>query len=216
MPVSQPNDICNFCCSGECAADRSCCASTGWSCDQTHECCGTDFCDASGSCEACYITVPGSSNAACSANNQCCSGHCQQTLCCQGVNGGATTPDPGSAAPLACGSRYCCGGLSCCNDGDPPRCTLPNGATCTSNLDCCSIGGSGGCHNGLCCEPAGLTAYCAGNSDCCAPATCSATNGNGKKYCCLPKGSTCTDIGCYGCCTPPSTIPPTGSTGTCQ
>jgi hypothetical protein len=111
-----PLQSCNECCSGMCAADKTCCALDSWSCDATHECCGTDFCNASGACQACLSAGPGS----CVADNQCCDGHCQGGVCCAGVYGSKVVPPPMGAPPIVCGNDYCCGGLECCNDGFPP------------------------------------------------------------------------------------------------
>jgi hypothetical protein len=161
---------------------------------------------------------------ACTGDNQCCTGHCETGTCCSGVESagaptGTRVPDAGGAA-TACGDGFCCGGLECCMDGYPPRCTQKNGTACTSDIDCCQVGANGagangGCHNGTCCLTASPYSRCTDDSDCCAPSTCVPQNGGpGPAVCCWAKGTTCTDFGCSTCCNPPPT-PPVGQTGTC-
>ncbi|HLK38758.1 MAG TPA: hypothetical protein VKU41_18480 [Polyangiaceae bacterium] len=212
---------CTGCCSGACGSDRqTCCAQIGWGCDARHGCCSTDFCNASGACQACLSDGTGAS---CTNDGQCCSGHCESGACCSGSYNAPgsvpSVPDAGGA-PVACGGAFCCAGLECCNDGFPPRCTQKNGTTCTNDADCCQLnadggGANGGCHNGVCCFTASPYTRCVADSDCCQPARCAAQTGkSGPQVCCWPSGMSCTDFMCGNCCSPPPT-PPIGQTATC-
>jgi hypothetical protein len=142
-----PWQTCGGCCSGACDSNSVCCGTLGSTCDAQHLCCYGSYCvPTTGKCGDCENVQNGS----CTSDANCCLGrHCETGICCSGFGNDNRVPDAGGA-PVMCGTGYCCAGLECCNDGVPPRCTLPSGGACTADVDCCAVGGNGGCRNGKC------------------------------------------------------------------
>lgn len=192
------------CCSGTCTGTCQSCAVPGFegSCvnvtpgaqdtNATTPCGGTQYCDAAGVCQSGLKP----NGAACAAAAECGSNKCVDSVCCNAVCGqncytcnlpGGT---PGECAGLPTGTMDPgCGGVNYC-DG-MHNCTTgkkPNGAVCTSDLECAS----NACVDGVCCESA-----CQGKCRSCknATGTCTvAADGMDPRMDCIGEGA------CTGTC----------------
>ncbi|HET6984625.1 MAG TPA: hypothetical protein VFI53_20945 [Myxococcaceae bacterium] len=161
-----------------------CCIAAGNECQFKDQCCGGSPCvpGQDGKLRCATASSCKTAGTTCDPQaNDCCSGTtCGRTdtgYACQTPPAGGTdagTPDAGTPDAGVCNA---------------------NGATCSTNTDCCSdrcIGDPGNrtCQAPLACQPQGST--CTSTADCCTGYSCSIPNGSTTGTC---QTSTCTGAG---------------------
>lgn len=151
--VGMPGDP--SCAPYACGGDSAACPT---SCTWDFECAATGYCTG-GACAS-----KGDDGAACSAANQCLSGHCVEGVCCNGPCGGACDTCASAAAPGVCSpaGAGAPGAPSClpfvCN-GATPSCPLG----CASDLNCAP---GHFCDGGACVARLAIGQTCGGDNQC--------------------------------------------------